>query len=163
MKTKEIKIEAPKGYEIDKENSTFEKIVFKKVNCVFTLGDLVKNGKKQKFHYCRAGECAITSFDALPTISHCSHYPSEDLAKSAVALAYICNLLPYYSEPFTDEELCNDRISKWGIYYCAVTKIFQKYQWFSSRRNIFSFRDGAQADLFIEKNKELLNQYFIVK
>ena len=30
METKELKITIPKGYEIDKENSTFEKIVFKK-------------------------------------------------------------------------------------------------------------------------------------
>lgn len=29
--TKELKIEIPEGYEVDKENSTFEKIVFKKV------------------------------------------------------------------------------------------------------------------------------------
>jgi hypothetical protein len=32
MKTQEFKIEVPKGFEIDKENSTFEKIVFKEVN-----------------------------------------------------------------------------------------------------------------------------------
>ena len=32
MKTKMFKIEIPEGYEIDKENSTFESIVFKKVN-----------------------------------------------------------------------------------------------------------------------------------
>ena len=31
METKEIKIEVPQGYEIDKEKSTFEKIVFKKI------------------------------------------------------------------------------------------------------------------------------------
>lgn len=30
MKTKELKIQVPKGYEIDKENSTFECIKFKK-------------------------------------------------------------------------------------------------------------------------------------
>ena len=30
MKNKELKIEVPQGYEIDKEKSTFEKIVFKK-------------------------------------------------------------------------------------------------------------------------------------
>ena len=29
---KELKIEIPKGYEIDKEKSTFEKIVFKKID-----------------------------------------------------------------------------------------------------------------------------------
>lgn len=32
METKELKIQIPEGYEIDKENSTFEKIVFKKKN-----------------------------------------------------------------------------------------------------------------------------------
>ena len=31
METKEIKIEVPQGYEIDRQNSTFEKIVFKKI------------------------------------------------------------------------------------------------------------------------------------
>ena len=30
METKELKIQIPEGYEIDKKNSTFEKIVFKK-------------------------------------------------------------------------------------------------------------------------------------
>ena len=33
---KELKIEVPKGYEIDKEKSTFEKIVFKKVEDPFS-------------------------------------------------------------------------------------------------------------------------------
>ena len=33
---KELKIEVPKGYEIDKEKSTFEKIVFKKVEGPFS-------------------------------------------------------------------------------------------------------------------------------
>lgn len=31
MQTKELKIEIPQGYEIDKQKSTFEKIVFKKI------------------------------------------------------------------------------------------------------------------------------------
>ena len=31
MKTKELKIQVPKGYEIDKENSTFECIKFKPI------------------------------------------------------------------------------------------------------------------------------------
>ena len=32
METKELKIKVPKGYEIDKENSTFERIIFKPIN-----------------------------------------------------------------------------------------------------------------------------------
>ena len=47
METKEIKIEIPQGYEIDKEKSTFEKIIFKKISenpktweeyCILTKG-----------------------------------------------------------------------------------------------------------------------------
>ena len=34
---KELKIEVPDGYEIDKQKSTFEKIVFKKVNPLYEL------------------------------------------------------------------------------------------------------------------------------
>ena len=31
METKEVKIEVPQGYEIDRQKSTFEKIIFKKI------------------------------------------------------------------------------------------------------------------------------------
>ena len=38
---KEVKIEIPQGYGVDKENSTFEKIVFKKVKEVNSLEDAI--------------------------------------------------------------------------------------------------------------------------
>lgn len=40
METKEIKIQAPEGYEIDKENSTFERIRFKPIKKYITYGDV---------------------------------------------------------------------------------------------------------------------------
>ena len=43
METKEMKIQVPEGYEIDRENSTFEKIVFKKVD------DLPKSWEELEF------------------------------------------------------------------------------------------------------------------
>ena len=51
---KELKIEVPKGYEIDKEKSTFEKIVFKKVEDPFSK--LPKTWKE----YCKLtkGSCS---------------------------------------------------------------------------------------------------------
>lgn len=48
MKTKELKIQVPKGYEIDKENSTFECIKFKKKSV--TIMDIMdKYGKKHNY------------------------------------------------------------------------------------------------------------------
>lgn len=40
METKELKIQAPEGYEIDKENSTFECIKFKPINKGITYEDV---------------------------------------------------------------------------------------------------------------------------
>lgn len=42
METKEIKIDIPEGYEIDKENSTFECIKFKPIKCI-TYKDVCDN------------------------------------------------------------------------------------------------------------------------
>lgn len=43
METKELKIEAPEGYEVDKENSTFERIKFKPIKKDITYRDVCKN------------------------------------------------------------------------------------------------------------------------
>lgn len=40
METKELKVQAPEGYEIDKENSTFECIRFKPINKGITYEDV---------------------------------------------------------------------------------------------------------------------------
>lgn len=41
METKELKIQVPKGYEIDKENSTFELIKFKPIKKYITYKDVL--------------------------------------------------------------------------------------------------------------------------
>ena len=48
METKTLKIEVPNGYEIDKENSTFENIVFKKVDDVVIKWNKNYNGVEVK-------------------------------------------------------------------------------------------------------------------
>ena len=41
METKEMKIQVPEGYEIDKENSTFERIKFKPIKKAITYDDVI--------------------------------------------------------------------------------------------------------------------------
>lgn len=48
METKTLKIEAPKGYEIDKEKSTYENIVFKKVDDIVIKWNRNYNGVEIK-------------------------------------------------------------------------------------------------------------------
>ena len=59
MKTKTLKIEVPKGYEIDKEKSTFENIVFKKVDDVVIKWNKNYNGVEIK----AGGEHFVISAD----------------------------------------------------------------------------------------------------
>lgn len=49
--TKEFKIEIPEGYEVDKENSTFEKIIFKKVEEKLTYEKIAEKLFKFETHY----------------------------------------------------------------------------------------------------------------
>lgn len=58
LKTKELKIEIPEGYEIDKENSSFEKIVFKKIE-ELTYEKIADKLFQYKKHYYIAGDGSI--------------------------------------------------------------------------------------------------------
>lgn len=51
MENKEIKITPPEGYEIDKENSTFEKIVFKKIEEKLTYEKIIDKLFAHKHNY----------------------------------------------------------------------------------------------------------------
>lgn len=52
METKEVKIKVPEGYEIDKENSTFDCIKFKPIKKVLTYNDVTEELFKDKdAHY----------------------------------------------------------------------------------------------------------------
>lgn len=48
---KVLEIEVPQGYEIDKENSTFDKIIFKKVEEKLTYRDIAEELFEYKKHY----------------------------------------------------------------------------------------------------------------
>ena len=56
---KELQIIAPKGYEVDKENSTFEKIVFKKIEEKLTYEKIAEKLFQYEKHYYIAGDGGI--------------------------------------------------------------------------------------------------------
>lgn len=66
METKEFKIQVPEGYEIDKENSTFECIKFKPIKKTTTYKDVAKELFSEKWAYYvredgRIGNCFLTT------------------------------------------------------------------------------------------------------
>lgn len=55
METKELKIQAPKGYEIDREKSTFECIKFKPIKKDITYEDVCEKLFKDSYHFIDGG------------------------------------------------------------------------------------------------------------
>ena len=94
MENKELNIIAPEGYEIDKENSTFEKIVFKKIN------ELPKTWEDLK--YISGAFISILSKvitdDYIGTSPFSKGtFPTKELAEAALALAQLLQLRDRYN------------------------------------------------------------------
>ena len=95
---KELKIEVPQGYEIDKEKSTFEKIVFKKVEDPFSK--LPKTWEE----YCKHTK-GCTSYYGDPTDDDThvtkfskfyNEFSTEERARQFIALGKLLQLRDYW-------------------------------------------------------------------
>ena len=100
METKELKIRVPEGYEIDKGKSTFEKIVFKKVE-----NELPKNWCDLKFikGFFVNGESEIKEINEthdkiLAIEGNRNVFPNREEAEACLALAQLCQLRDRYND-----------------------------------------------------------------
>lgn len=113
METTELKINIPKGYEIDKENSTFECIKFKqkdKVNIWSQIPNL--NGAYVNWY------SQIVNIDTGPVNTIPDNrfiFSDEKHAKAALAMAQISQLMAYYGGIVTTEEWNDEYIPKYCI------------------------------------------------
>ena len=154
-----FKVIAPNGYEINKEKSTFENIVFKNTEQgVKTWEDLIgkqiPDGSKWIYDEGEIDDVygKFDSFDKCVFID-------ERHAKSALAMAQISQLIPYYGGAITDEEWGNSSTIKHvivrmeGKLDCAAS--FVEY--------IFlAFHTAEQRDKFLKYNKQLVNDYLML-
>ena len=94
METKEIKIEVPQGYEIDKEKSTFEKIVFKKID----------NTPKTWEEYCELTKGNTSNYANATTLMVCkdqfngayNEFSTKKRAEQFIALGKLLQLRDYW-------------------------------------------------------------------
>lgn len=96
METKEVKIQVPEGYEIDKENSTFDCIKFKPIKKVVTYEDVAKELFKDKKGYYTdkfGGILSAVLYDSqYLDINNCT---SEKQAKKLLAINKLMNVAKY--------------------------------------------------------------------
>ena len=101
--TKELKIEIPEGYEVDKENSTFEKIVFKKVEEKLTYTKIVNElftGKR--YYYTNDYGTIKESADPTKVNDFCdtdpNNAPTKHQLEKLLALNKLMNVAYYLND-----------------------------------------------------------------
>ena len=119
MENKELQIIPPEGYEVDKENSTFEKIVFKKVEEKLTYEKIADKLFQYKKHYYIAGDGSImgTSIGwSCPNTASTKHQ-----LERLLALNKLMNVAYYLNEGW-EPDWDDIEQEKFYIYYSNVNK-----------------------------------------
>jgi hypothetical protein len=149
METKELRIQVPEGYEIDKEKSTFEKIVFKRIerelpkrweDLMGVSGCYVdSNSKVEVFKGCFAKEETKNVF------------PTRAEAEACLALAQLCQLRDRYNDGWKPD--WEDSYVKYILYYWGddITKTHC-----TNARTLLSFKTQKLRDEFLENFRDLI-------
>lgn len=146
MKT--FKIEIPKGYEIDKEKSTFENIVFKEVK-----NELPKTWEdlKEISGFFINGDSSIGISYVKGSKINKNVFATKEQAEASLALAQLSQLREVYR---------NGWIPDWSDDEFKDCIIFVKDKIETSEaRNLvrfLSFQDSETRDLFLENFKDLI-------
>ena len=98
METKELKIEAPKGYEIDKENSTFGCIRFKPINKDITYEDVCNKLFERNSGYSINQYGKIDNFCLASHKFDANNAPNSKQLKRLLALNQLLNIAEYYNK-----------------------------------------------------------------
>lgn len=149
---KELKINVPEGYEIDKEASTFECIKFKPINKVNIWEDIESISGNYlsldgKLNFCTKPCKAI--------------YINKKYAKSALAMAQISQLMPYYGGPITDKEWKDaDKIKYCIKNYLGSMEFTTAYCYYT----LLGFHTEEQRDKFMSypENVQLVKDYLMI-
>ena len=96
METKEIKIQAPEGYEIDKENSTFEYIKFKLIKKNITYEDICEKLFKDSYHFIDGGGL-INLYTGQKYKFNKNNASNHQQLKRILALNQLLNIAEYYN------------------------------------------------------------------
>lgn len=157
---KSINIVPPEGYELDKEKSTFEKIVFKKKN-----SDINNSDKQVLGYYYSSISHAIVESTPYPLKDYklTRHYSaSEKVARSNMAKNRISHILKYderFGGEITDEEWKNAHISKY-----VIIRMYNNINvgGNSSVYHYLAFHTVEQRDLFLKEYEGLIKDYFML-
>jgi hypothetical protein len=152
-----LKINIPEGYEIDREKSTFEEIVFKKKVEKKWVDDkhVIINGY---FINSASSICGKVGFNRPADYNSFPYYKQ---AESALAYSRLAQIIEYdkrFGGCITDEEWNTSEIKyvifrkNNSIVTDCLTNIYQ----------FLAFHTKEQCNLFLQENEELIKKYFML-
>ena len=151
---KELKIEIPKGYEIDKEKSTFEKIVFKKID----------NRPKTWEEYCELTKGNTSNYANSTTLMVCkdrfngayNEFSTKERARQFIALGQLMQLRDYWVRGYKE--------FKYALLVTRNENILV-YDWSGYRTypHILTFPTEKMAEDFKECFSDLIKKAFLLE
>lgn len=158
METKELKINVPEGYEIDRENSTLECIKFNPIQNVKTWKDIKTiNG----VYINSLSDISPISGEKSEDETDTNIFIDEKHAKSALAMAQISQLMPYYGGAITNEEWNDVNMKKYCIEnYTGCVSESDNY----CNGLFLAFRTMEQRERFMSypENIQLVKDYLMI-
>ena len=152
MDTKKLKINIPEGYEIDKEKSTFEEIVFKKIED--PLAKLPKTWEE----YCKQTEGYVSYFFSSPKSiikswfeGYYNEFETKERVKQYVALGRLLQLRDYWVKGYSEFRYAvyGDRLD--GTAIC---------DWRDNINHPLTFPTREMAQKFVECFKDLMKEAY---
>ena len=158
METKELKITIPEGYEIDKENSTFEKIVFKKKDTKpRSWEEYYKQqiANKKYGYYIDDADCSSVSVvwnEYAGANKWRNVLPSKELTEAFLAMMQLMSLRQAWIGDWKPDWEDVTRL-KWNI-ICLENQVCFQDTYVTSR--VLSFPTNEMAEDFMNTFKDLL-------
>ena len=152
MERKEVKIEIPQGYEIDYQKSTFEKIVFKKIdNTPKTWEDYCSLMKGKKVYDTYYDYVIINDFSN----AH-NQFATKERAKQFIALGQLMQLRDYWVRGYKE--------FKYALLVTRDENILV-YNWNGYRTypHILTFPTEKMAKEFEECFSDLIKKAFLLE
>ena len=158
METKELKIQAPEGYEIDKENSTLECIKFKPINKNIAYKDICDTLfiKKCGFFISTNGNIVKEMFDYYSAIEKNNATNRKQLEK-ILALNQLLNIATYYNSRVKEpDDLYTISYNNFNDSYCVSTRI----SYVTGITALFTRKEDAQEVIDNPNFREILNTIY---
>lgn len=153
METKEVKIEVPQGYEIDRQKSTFEKIIFKKI----------PENPKTWEEYCKLTKGSYSNYASTTNIVNKDRYTgtyneftTKERAEQFIALGKLMQLRDYWVRGYKE--------FKYALLVTRNENILV-YDWSGYRTypHILTFPTQEMAEEFKECFSDLIKKAFLLE